>query len=230
MSDEREIYENSPERYHDLVSREDHEGNLLPALQHVRSLLGCEVVESGAGTGRLTRLLAPIVKNIRAFDVEPAMLRLAARELRSTRLTNWSVAVGSHRALPVRDRTADVVVSGWSVCYAVVDNQESWESELASVLDEFERVLRPGGTIILAETLGVGHASPAPPTHLVDYFDYLESASFTRKWIRTDFRFDDPGQARDLIEFFFGAKVAERSVLPGETVVEECTGIWWKNL
>lgn len=228
MTYEKEIYENSPERYDDLVSHEDHEGNILPALEEVRRLMGCDVIEMGAGTGRLTRLVIPIAKSVRAFDAEPAMLELAERKLKKIDSSNWSVGLGSHRSLPVESESADVVVSGWSVCYAVVDNPDSWERELGTVLAEAARVLRPGGTIILLETLGVGHDAPVPPTHLVDYFDYLDSSGFSKKWIRTDFKFDDPQQADELIRFFFGDKVADRAVGPATTTVAECTGIWWR--
>jgi ubiquinone/menaquinone biosynthesis C-methylase UbiE len=229
MSDEKEIYENSPGRYHELVSREDHEGRILPSLAAVRSLAGCDVIEMGAGTGRLTSLLVPIVKSIRAFDSEPAMLRVAAEKLKLQGGSNWTLAVSSHRALPVADGSADVVLAGWTVCYAVVDHPHDWQRELVAVLAEAERVLRPGGTVILLETLGTNHETPVPPTHLVPYFEYLENVGFSKKCIRTDFRFDSLEQADELMRFFFGDKIADKVVEAGSPVVPECTGIWWRN-
>jgi ubiquinone/menaquinone biosynthesis C-methylase UbiE len=229
MRDEKEIYAKQPDRYEELVSREDHDGNILPALESIRPLAGCEVVEIGAGTGRLTRLLIPIVKSIRAFDVAAPMLQVAARKLRGNGHGNWSLAVGSHRALPVENGTADLLLSGWSVCYTVVDNPDNWRSELAAVIAEAERVLKPGGAIILLETMGVGHESPSPPSHLVPYFDYLEENGFSRQWIRTDFKFDSPEQAVDLTRFFFGDRVADKVAAGGSSSVPECTGIWWRR-
>jgi ubiquinone/menaquinone biosynthesis C-methylase UbiE len=229
MSDEREIYENSPARYHDLVSHEDYEGKILPAIERIQLLTGLDVVELGAGTGRLTRQLIPMVKSIRAFDIAAPMLRVAAENLRANGCSNWSIAVGSHRAVPVEDASADLVISGWSVCYAVVNHPDDWETELAAVLAEAERILRPGGTIILLETLGVGQETPSPPSHLVPYFDYLERVGFSRTWFRTDFRFDTPEQADDLIRFFFGDKIADETVEAENAIVPECTGLFWKE-
>ena len=61
---------------------EDYEGNILKTLNvYLCPMQGAEVVEFGAGTGRLTRLLAPQVKHIRAFDEAQAMLDVAAQTL-----------------------------------------------------------------------------------------------------------------------------------------------------
>ena len=72
------------------------------------------MVELGAGTGRLTRLLAPYVKSIKAFDASAHMLETAAESLREMGLTNWSTEVADHRQIPVEDASADLVISGWS--------------------------------------------------------------------------------------------------------------------
>ena len=77
MSDYKRIYFSRAEEYERLVNREDHRGNLKPALAHIRPLSGLDVVELGAGTGRITRLLAPEVKCISAFDISPHMLAVA---------------------------------------------------------------------------------------------------------------------------------------------------------
>ena len=55
MPDYQAIYQNQAAQYELMVSREDYQGNLLPALNAIRPLAGLDVVELGAGTGRLTR-------------------------------------------------------------------------------------------------------------------------------------------------------------------------------
>ncbi len=52
-----EIYARHGERYERLVSREDHEGNILAAIREIRPADGLDVVDLGAGTGRLSCLL-----------------------------------------------------------------------------------------------------------------------------------------------------------------------------
>ncbi|HOD45111.1 MAG TPA: hypothetical protein PKL21_09535, partial [Anaerolineaceae bacterium] len=61
MPDHQLIYRQSAQAYDLLVTREDVHCNLLKAIQWILPLEGRRVVEPGAGTGRLTRLLAPHV-------------------------------------------------------------------------------------------------------------------------------------------------------------------------
>ncbi|NJL56819.1 class I SAM-dependent methyltransferase [bacterium] len=77
------------------------------------------MVEFGAGTGRLTRLLAPIVKHIRAFDASAHMLETAAQTLTNLGVMNWSVEQADNRSLPVAAASADVAIAGWSFGHMV---------------------------------------------------------------------------------------------------------------
>ncbi len=78
MSDHfKDIYRRQAGDYDLLVSREDFQGNLLPALEAITPLAGVDVVEFGAGTGRLTRLVVPVARMVYAFDVAEAMLAKA---------------------------------------------------------------------------------------------------------------------------------------------------------
>ena len=62
MPEYQEIYAEHGSRYDELVSREDYQRNILPALQEIRVMDGLDVVDLGAGTGRIACLLAPLVK------------------------------------------------------------------------------------------------------------------------------------------------------------------------
>ena len=54
MPDYDEIYIRQAEQYELLTSYEDCQGKLLQALSQIRSFEGLDIVEFGAGTGRLT--------------------------------------------------------------------------------------------------------------------------------------------------------------------------------
>src|SRR5262249_57569695 len=73
-----DIYEHHAEWYDRLVSREDHPGALLPAVLRVCPLDGARIVEFGAGTGRVTRLIASRARRVHAFDRSLPMLYLAS--------------------------------------------------------------------------------------------------------------------------------------------------------
>jgi ubiquinone/menaquinone biosynthesis C-methylase UbiE len=161
MSDQqRKIYQSEGDRYQALVSREDYQGNILRAIDEIVSVEGLDVLDLGAGTGRLTLLLSARVKSIRAFDGSTEMLRICRERLTASDLSNWQVDVADHRQLPVPDHSVDLIVSGWSVAYLVVWNPETWRTELETWMNEMKRVLKPNGQIILFESLGTGNETP----------------------------------------------------------------------
>ncbi len=231
MSDQqRKIYQSDGDRYEALVSREDYRGNIPRAIDEIISVDGLDVVDLGAGTGRLTVMLAPRVKAIRSFDVSAEMLRVCRERLIASGLSNWQVDVADHRQLPLTEHSADLVVSGWSVAYLAVWHPETYRDELEAWMNEMKRVLRPGGHIILFESLGTGNETPIELEHLKDYYPWLDEAGFLHKWIRTDYQFESVDEAAELSGFFFGADMATRILEKQSAVLPECTGVWWKQV
>ena len=114
--DHPEIYRSQADRYEALVSREDFQNNLLPALQKIVDFNGRSVVDLGAGTGRLICMLAPFVEKIWGFDQSGHMLEVATARLRKSGYLNWKIKKADHRQVPMEDHGVDIVVSGWSVC------------------------------------------------------------------------------------------------------------------
>lgn len=223
-----DIYAHHADQYEQLISREDYTGNLLAALRKITPLYGLDVIDMGTGTGRLARLLAPFARSVGAFDTSAAMLTVAASRLKAGGTRRRQVAVADHRALPVQSHSADLVISGWSICYTVVW-EEDWQTELSKALAEMQRVARPGGTLVIVETQGTGYETPTPPENVKPYFAYLEANGFASTWIRTDFRFASVGEARELITFFFRGDISDRLISREPAILPECTGIWWKS-
>lgn len=229
MPDLQEIYQTAAERYQALVSREDHEENLLPAILAIDPLVGKTVVELGAGTGRVSCLIAPIVHRLVAGDVSHHMLSLGQRHLAALQLTNWHLSLESHRVLPFASDIADLVIAGWSLCYAALDASDGWKAALEEALAETMRILKPGGVLIIIESLGTGFETPHTPQVLVNYLAYLDAHGFQSTWIRTDYCFADEAEAIDLTSFFFGADPLPMWETAKGVIVPECTGIWWKS-
>lgn len=227
---QRKIYQSEGDRYEALISREDYRGNIPRAIDEILNVDGLNILDLGAGTGRLTLMLAPRAKSMRAFDASAEMLRVCRERLLKTGLSNWQVDVADHRQLPITEHSADLVVSGWSVAYLVVWHPESWRDELARWMDEMKRVLKPGGHIILLESLGTGNESPIQLEHLKDYYPWLDEAGFQSRWIRTDYQFESLDEAADLAGFFFGEEMANQVRASGSAVLPECTGVWWMKV
>ncbi len=227
-----EIYASHADRYEALVAREDYEGNILKALRQICPLNGIDVVEFGAGTGRLTRLLAPVVGGIRAFDASAHMLGEAERTLRDTGATNWTLGVSDNKSLPVDSGSADLCIAGWSFGHSVGWYPDGWREEIGVAVAAMLRVLRPGGTAVILETMTTGSETPHPPTEgLAEYYRLLEDEQgFASTSIRTDYRFESIEEAERLTRFFFGDALADRVVQENWVLLPECTGIWWKQI
>lgn len=227
---QRKIYETEGDRYEALISREDYQGNIPRTIDEIINVDGLDILDLGAGTGRLTLLIAPRAKSIRAFDASAEMLRVCRERLIASGLSNWHVDVADHRQLPVQNQSADLVVSGWSVSYLAVWNQENGQAELDKWLAEMERVLRKSGTIILFESLGTGNEEPVRLEHVESTYQWLDANGFENKWIRTDYKFDSMEEAIELSRFFFGDDLGDKVERNQWVILPECTGVWWRRV
>ena len=225
MPDHAAIYHHDATQYDRLVAREDAAAELERALAEIIPRRVTTAVELGAGTGRVTRLLALRAARVLAFDAAAAMLAVARERLDAAGLgAGVSLAVAEHAALPVPDGCADAVVAGWAIGHAVGWYPLDWPARVSAALGEMARVARPGAPLIVIETLGTGATAPDPPAKLAPLFDLLTERGFARRWIRTDYRFADAGELAELIGFFFGPELAAR--FAGAREVPECTGLW----
>jgi ubiquinone/menaquinone biosynthesis C-methylase UbiE len=103
----------------------------------VRWLLGeqpVSVLELGAGTGKLTRVIASLGHDVHATDPDPAMLRILERELPDVRS-----AEASAEEIPLGDASVDAVIAAQAFHWFDLDR----------ALPEIARVLRPGGHLCL---------------------------------------------------------------------------------
>ena len=99
-----------------------------------------EVADLGAGTGALTRRIAPYVKQVHAVDSSPEMLE--ALESRAADLTNVEVHPGELESLPLGSASVDVAVMLLVLHYV---------PEPRRALSEARRVLRPGGQLVVVD-------------------------------------------------------------------------------
>ncbi|MBL8147374.1 MAG: class I SAM-dependent methyltransferase [Anaerolineae bacterium] len=231
MTDFHEIYREYTREYEAMVSVEDLAGN-VPALIHsVCPPQGKTVLDIGAGTGRLTMLLAPEAAQVIAVDRAPAMLEITAERAAKAGCANVETREADHRALPLPDASVDLAVAGWTFGHSTAWDAD-WKSEVGKSLDEAFRVLKPGAQLIIFETLGTGSENPAPPNDALAalYGWFEQDQGFTNHGsLRTDYTFASPEQGAELTRFFFGNDMADRILAERLTVLPECTGYWWKT-
>jgi ubiquinone/menaquinone biosynthesis C-methylase UbiE len=225
------LYSEHADAYDGLVSHEDYQGNLLRAIQAVQPLSGKVSAEFGCGTGRLTGLLAGSAHKLHAFDFTASMLRLAQARQSLHNWMNVSLALADSRHMPVRSGWADFAIEGWAFLQIAVWHPDDWQAQLGHALAEMHRVVRPGGKLILIETLGTGQATPKVPPFFRTVYDYLEDqCGFATLDLRTDYWFETLQQFRQVILPLFGQEMLDRLVQTDVGwVLPECTGLWWRT-
>ncbi len=231
LSDYHTLYSDNATRYERLISRNDYQNNIVRALYRICGMEKPDVVEIGAGTGRLTSLIAPNVKSIRAFDMSTVMLDIAVDKLRQSPLHEWCIMPADHRNLPVENNSADIVIAGWTLNYLALCYPGHWKDELSQAFSEIHRVLRVHGTYIILENLGTGYILPNPSYHHRDYFEYLgKLPSVSFQWIRTDYQFNNLDDLEATTAPFFDKSLTKHLIFQKPTILPECTGIWYGRL
>ena len=227
-TDYETIYRERAADYDRLVSAEDCDGNLLPAIEAVAPLAGASVLEVGAGTGRLTKLLVSRGARVFGVDRSASMLSVARRRLAEATLAGWDLRCADARELPIVSGSVDLAIAGWVFGHLRSWNADRWQQAIGQGLDEMTRALRPRGALILLETLGTGNETPSPPRpELAEYYDWLErDRGFARTVLRTDYQFPDVETAAKVMGFFFGEDFVSRIHRERWTRVPECTGLW----
>lgn len=228
-----EIYQKHTVDYDLLRSRMDHKKNIINQLTAITTFEKKNIVEFAAGTGTLTRIIAPFAKSIKAFDLSAEMLKMNKEKTIAAGYANCDFAVADNREIPTPDNVADIVMEGWSLGYIVAAAGENWQLEIEKVLSEMERVLISGGTIFILATLGTGAHKPQPPNKLLEnLYNFLEHEKgfLVTPWFKTDYMFESIEEAERLVSFFwsdsFGDYVKEKQL----QLLPECTAIWYKRI
>jgi SAM-dependent methyltransferase len=126
---------------------------------------GLQVLEAGCGPGALTEWLAGNRAIVTAFDVSPAMVRLARERLGSrARILNADLAEPLAFAA---DASADLIVASLVMHYLA-----DWTTPLA----EFHRILTPRGAVVFSTH------HPAMDWQLHSPDDYFAVKQVTETW------------------------------------------------
>jgi SAM-dependent methyltransferase len=132
------------------------------------------VLDLGCGGGHVTFNVAPLVRNVVAYDLSPEMLEVVARTAKARGLSNVTTQQGTVENLPFADESFDVVLSRFSAHH--------W-SDVDAALREAKRVAKSGGMIAIVDTI-------TPGVPLLDtYFQAIEllrDCSHVRNYTRAE--------------------------------------------
>jgi 2-polyprenyl-3-methyl-5-hydroxy-6-metoxy-1,4-benzoquinol methylase len=93
----------------------DPEAREVAALRRAAHWPGAEVLEVGCGDGRLTLRLAGLGARVSAIDPNPALIRVARKNLPKRLSKHVHYSVGSSGKLLFPSSSFDVVVFAWSL-------------------------------------------------------------------------------------------------------------------
>lgn len=166
--------------------------------EQLRSYAEARVLDLGCGAGHVSFQLAPLAREVVAYDPAQPMLDLVAATAHSRALANIRTQRGSAEALPFADSAFHFVASRFSAHH--------W-SDLERALREVRRVLKPSGRAVFIDVAAPG--SPLldtflqalellrDPSHVRDYssaewFERLGAAglqvdSYRRQRLRLEF-------------------------------------------
>jgi SAM-dependent methyltransferase len=104
---------------------------------------GGRVLELGSGMGRHTKVLIDTGASVTASDISPEALAVIERTLGPAARGRLETRVADIEALPFADASFDAVACAGSLCYG----------DPVTVDSEIRRVLKPGGSLVLVDTL-----------------------------------------------------------------------------
>ncbi|ARB29514.1 methyltransferase domain-containing protein [Pseudomonas tolaasii] len=116
---------------------------------------GARLLDLGCGAGHVSFNVAPLVKDVVAYDLSQQMLDVVAAAAKDRGLRNIRTVHGAAERLPFVDGEFDFVFSRYSAHH--------W-SDLGAALREVRRVLKPGGIAAFVDVLSPG--SPLLDTYL----------------------------------------------------------------
>lgn len=126
----------------------------------VSASVGGQVADLGCGPGHVTAYLDEQGLSAFGVDASPAMIELAQQAYSGLRFD-----VGSMSALNIDDGVLGGVLSRWSIIHTP-------PQELPVILEEFHRVLAPGGHLL------VGFSATDDPSQPTQVFDHAVAPAY----------------------------------------------------
>ncbi len=117
-------------------------GDLLGILDRIGVTPNDRVIDVAAGSGILSRALAPRVREVVAVDITPAMLQIAREAAEEGDVRNVRFVEGAAEALPFGEDEFDLAITRFSL-HHIAGPQRA--------VDEMVRVVRKGGRIAIID-------------------------------------------------------------------------------
>ena len=119
-------------------------GAYVPGLDR-QNMAGKRVLDVGHGNGNNLVFLASLGLKLSGSEVDPRISEMVAGKLKKLGYES-DLKIGTNRQLPFADATFDFLTS-WNVIH-----YEDNEADMAAAIQEYRRVLAPGGRFFISTT------------------------------------------------------------------------------
>ncbi len=165
----------------------DRDGRVIEHLD--RALPDAFVLDVGAGNGFTAIRLSSTSRIVVALEPDPDMIDEGVPVL-------W--AQGVAQRLPFRDDAFHGAYATWAFFFA------GSRDDIDDGLEELNRVVRHGGTIVVVDNAGGDEFSSLWDKNIASDRSWWRPRGFQETLIETSFRFDSLDEARELLGFYFG--------------------------
>lgn len=214
---------NSPATYETENRAVDRDGLLEAAMREHGDWSGRRVLDLGCGTGFHLPRFATTAASVTGVEPHPSLAALARRRTRGLR--NVVVLDGTAQALPLADRSVDVMHARWAYFFG---------PGCEPGLRELDRVMARGGTAFVIDndatrsTFGAWFRRGYPAVGPVDAF--WTAHGWNRHPLDIAWEFDSRADLEAVVRIEFDAATAEW-ILAGHrgTSVDYAVDLWWKG-
>jgi SAM-dependent methyltransferase len=197
--------------FHLMTQAIDPEGRIPAAMQAAAPIEGRVLLDVGAGVGDRTIVYARLAAHVYALELDPRALPILRGRVKSSGAANVTVLPAGAEAIPLENDSVDVAYATWAYFFG---------PGAEPGLSEVERVVRPGGDIVVVQNYGhddlssfwtpsEGECETWPP--------WFKEHGFTCEVVDTVWHFPGSEEALAVLAFLWG-EPARAHVLEGDRV------------
>ncbi|GAB3960659.1 class I SAM-dependent methyltransferase [Actinoallomurus acanthiterrae] len=216
---------NSPQVYELENRAADPDARIERAMREIRPWDGAVVLDVGCGTGFHLPAFARTAAKVVGVEPHAGLAGVARR--RVAEVANVAVRVGAAQALPVPDKSVDVVHARWAYFFG-----PGCEPGLA----ELGRVVRRGGAAFIIDndatrsTFGTWFRRWLPSYDPDTVERFWSRHGFSRTPLDIRWRFDDRADLEAVLKIEFPAELAEEFLGEVEgSEVDYAVNLWWRH-
>lgn len=184
----------------------DPEGLIPAAMQATAPIEGRVLLDVGAGVGDRTILYAGLASCVYALEPDPAAIPLLRGRVKSSGASNVTVLPAGAERIPLEEDVVDVAYATWSYFFGPGSEPG---------LGEVERVVRPGGDVVVAQNYGHDDLSciwTAGEAECETWPSWFSAHGFEYEVVDTLWRFHNVEDAQAVLGYLWGTRARAHAI------------------